>query len=148
MEIMIVIVIIGVLGLMALPRGRTLFIRASVRGARTTVINTFQQAKAVAVTQGRSATLNFENGTGQMYITAAPRRGPACGGCDRDTIGLVTRLTTQYGVALNATPAGTPATTYAFDSRGLGANTPLTIELRRDVERDTVLISGFGRVQK
>ncbi len=148
MELMVVIVIMAALGAMALPRGRALFIKSNVRGARTTVINTFQQAKAIAVTQGRSATLNLENGTGRMFVTATPRRGPACGGCDRDTIGLVTQLTTQYGVALNATPAGNPATTYAFDSRGLGANTPLTIELRRDVERDTVLISGFGRVQK
>jgi hypothetical protein len=60
-----------------------------------------------------------------------------------DTIGLVRELSTQYGVTVTPSQA-----TYAYDSRGLGPNTPVTVELRRDPERDTVWISGFGRVEK
>ena len=140
-EIMVVIVLMGALLALALPRGRTLFIRSSVRGARTTVFNTFQQAKVTAVSQARVATVEFAGG-GRMLITAAPRRVP-CAGCDRDTVGLVRELTTQYGVTVTPTQ-----NTYAYDSRGLGQNVDVTIELRRDPERDTVWIRGFGRVEK
>jgi prepilin-type N-terminal cleavage/methylation domain-containing protein len=139
-EMMVVVVLMGALVALALPKSRTLFIRSSVRGARTTVFNAFQQAKVVAVSQGRSTTVNFENG-GRMFLTASPRRLPGAG--NSDTIGLVRQLTTQYGVAV--TPS---QNTYTYDSRGLGLNTPVTVELRRDPERDTVWISGFGRVEK
>jgi prepilin-type N-terminal cleavage/methylation domain-containing protein len=143
-EMMIVMVLMAALGVIALPRSRALFIRSSVRGARTTVFNAIQQAKVTAVSQGRSAQVNFETATGRMFVSASPRRAPCPGGgCTMDTLGLVRQLTTQYGVTVNPTQ-----TTYAFDSRGLGPNTPVTIELRRDPERDTVWIRGFGRVEK
>jgi prepilin-type N-terminal cleavage/methylation domain-containing protein len=142
-ELMVVVVLMAALVALALPKSRTLFIRSSVRGARTTVFNAFQQAKVVAVSQARTATVNMP-GAGQVYITAAPRRNPCPGGgCTVDTIGLIRELTTQYGVTVTPSQA-----TYAYDSRGLGPNTPVTVELRRDPERDTVWISGFGRVDK
>lgn len=142
-ELMVVIVLMAALVALALPRSRTLFIRSSVRGARTTVFNAFQQAKVTAVSQARTATVNFSGG-GQMFIGAAPRRDPCPGGgCTMDTIGLVRQLATQYGVTVTPTQ-----NTYAYDSRGLGENTNVTVELRRDPERDTVWIRGFGRVEK
>jgi prepilin-type N-terminal cleavage/methylation domain-containing protein len=145
-EIMIVIALMGAILAMALPRSRTLFIRSSVRGARTTVFNAIQQAKVTAASQGRTAQVNFEAG-GRMFISASPRRAPCPGGgCTMDTIGLVRQLTTQYGVTVTPTQ-----NTYAFDSRGLGenmGNNPVIIELRRDPERDTVRIGGFGRVER
>jgi prepilin-type N-terminal cleavage/methylation domain-containing protein len=142
-ELMVVVVLMAAMVALALPKSRTLFLRSSVRGARTTVFNAFQQAKVTAVSQGRTATVNMP-GAGQLFISAAPRRNPCPGGgCTMDTIGLVRELTTQYGVTLTPSQA-----TYAYDSRGLGPNTPVTVELRRDPERDTVWVSGFGRVEK
>ena len=142
-ELMVVVVLMGALVALALPKSRTLFIRTNVRGARTTVFNAFQQAKVTAVSQGRTATVNLP-GAGRLFISAAPRRTPCPGGgCTVDTIGLVRELSTQYGVTVTPSQA-----TYAYDSRGLGPNTPVTVELRRDPERDTVWISGFGRVEK
>jgi prepilin-type N-terminal cleavage/methylation domain-containing protein len=144
-EIMIVVALMGAMMAIALPRGRAVFIRTNVRAARTTVFNAVQQAKVIAASQGRAAQVNFEAG-GRMFISASPRRAPCPGGgCTRDTIGLVRELGTQYGVAVTPTQ-----NTYAFDSRGLGANAspPITIEVRREVERDTVWIRGFGRVER
>jgi prepilin-type N-terminal cleavage/methylation domain-containing protein len=142
-ELMVVVVLRAAMVALALPRSRTLFIRSSVRGARTTVFNAFQQAKVTAVSQARTATVNMPGG-GRLFISATPRRN-ACpgGGCTMDTIGLVRELTTQYGVTVTPSQA-----TYSYDSRGLGPNTPVTVVLRRDPERDTVWISGFGRVEK
>jgi prepilin-type N-terminal cleavage/methylation domain-containing protein len=142
-EMMVVVVLMAAMVALALPRSRTLFLRSSVRGARTTVFNAFQQAKVTAVSQTRTATVNMPGG-GQLFISATPRRNPCPGGgCTMDTIGLVHELTTQYGVTVTPSQA-----TYAYDSRGLGPNTPVTVVLRRDPERDTVWISGFGRVEK
>jgi prepilin-type N-terminal cleavage/methylation domain-containing protein len=143
-EMMIVIVLMAALGVIALPRSRALLIRSNVRGARTTVFNAIQQAKVTAASQGRTAQVNFETATGRMFVSASPRRAPCPGNnCTMDTIGLVRQLNTQYGVTVNPSQ-----TTYTFDSRGLGPNTPVTIELRRDPERDTVWIRGFGRADK
>lgn len=143
-ELMVVIVLMAALIAFGLPKGRAIFVRANVRAARTTVFNAIQQAKVTAITQGRTAGVTFENGTGRMFVSASPRRAPCPGNnCTVDTIGLVRQLATQYGVTVNSTQ-----NVYAFDSRGLGANNDVTIEVRRDLERDTVWVRGFGRVEK
>ncbi|MGH7631220.1 MAG: pilus assembly FimT family protein [Gemmatimonadales bacterium] len=143
-EMMVAIALVGILILIAMPKGHQLFVKSSVRAARGAVFNTAQQARAVAISQSRRATVNLENGTGRVFVTASPRRGAACGGCTMDTVGAVTSLAAQHGVALNA-----DAASFTFDNRGLGTNPNLiTIEVRRENERDTVWVRGFGRVEK
>lgn len=143
-EMMVAIALIGILVLMVMPKGHQLFVKSSVRAGRGAVLNAAQQARAVAISQSRRATVNLENGTGRVFVTATPRRGPACGGCTMDTIGAVASLAAQHGLTLNS-----DAASITYDNRGLGTNPgTVTIEVRRENERDTVWVRGFGRVEK
>ncbi len=143
-ETLIALAVVAVLSAIGFPRMRALFVKGNVRSARSTVINTFQWAKARALAEGRSTRLNFDNSTGLMWVTAYPRRTTG-GGSTLDTVGQMVNLTQRYGVTVQASD------TFHFDLRGLGTNssgTAVTVVLTGSGYRDSVNVNGYGRITK
>lgn len=135
-EMLIVVVVIGGMMLLGLPRFRDAVRQSDVRGARTKVVTLYNQAKAVAMTTNQWTALRL-NGNSAMITTALPGGG-------LDTLGGVEDLYGMYGVTVSTTD-----TMLSIDPRGFGsgAGTAVsTIALSRGSFADTVLISGFGRV--
>lgn len=151
-ETLIALAIIAVLSGLGYPRLRSFMLKSNVRSARSTVINTVQQAKARASMEGRSVTVNLDNTTGKMWTTAAPRRTVGgAGTCSCDTVGAIANLTQQYGVTVRAanSPSSANPHTFGFDLRGLGTGgSTMTVLLVRDSYQDSVYVSSYGRVSK
>jgi hypothetical protein len=61
-----------------------------------------------------------------------------------DTVGQVETLTGQYGVTVSFTPSGQ----LTVDPRGFGSATVTTVWVTRGAFRDSMVVSGFGRVIK
>lgn len=144
-ETFVVIVVIGLISVMGWPRLRTLFEKSRVRSARSAVINAFQTTKARAVQENRRTTLNFDNSTGRIYVTASPRRTAGTATCGCDTVGQILNLTSLYNVTLNASAA-----TFQFDSRGMGTSPTADVQVRVSGAgyTDSVRIQGYGRISK
>jgi type II secretory pathway pseudopilin PulG len=128
---LIVIVVIGGLMLLALPRFRSVVQQSDVRGARTKVVTLYNQARANAMTTNRPTAVRF---TGNTAVITATLPG---GGLD--TLGGVQDLHNDYGVTVSS-----PAI-LAIDPRGFGRGGGV-IEVMRGSYADTVEIGGFGRV--
>lgn len=133
-ELMIVITIIGLMLAMAMPRIQDTLVRRNLQGSRAAVVNLYARARVTALQQRRTTTVNF-NGT-SAWITA-PR---AAGGLD--TVGAVTNLLTQYGVAVAATGNITITPTGLVN-----AGTPIQINVTKSGKSDSVMVSGYGRLQ-
>jgi prepilin-type N-terminal cleavage/methylation domain-containing protein len=150
-ETLIALAVVAILSGLGYPRLRTFMLKSNLRSARSTVINTVQAAKARALMEGRSVAVNFDNTTGRMWTTAAPRRTATCTGtCDRDTVGVIVNLAQQYGVVLAATRSdAAPQPSFSFDLRGLGnSGSSLVVLLTRGGYKDSVNVSSYGRVSK
>lgn len=150
-EMLMVLTVAAILSGLGYPRLRTFMLKSNVRSARSTVINTVQQAKARALMEGRSVTVNFDNTADKIWMTASPRR-LACptGTCDRDTVGVIVNLVQQYGVDLTAARSDNDDPAYfSFDLRGLGnSGSSVTVLLTRGGFQDSVYVSSYGRVSK
>lgn len=140
-EMLIVIVVIGMIALVALPRSQAAFRKAQLRSARNAVINLYQQARTRAINENRRMTLNLD-GT-SVWVTAQPRRTVGGAG-DRDTVGSIHNMTTQYGVALSG------GTVYTVDARGLGTvpGAPTKILFTKSGVSDSFTITGYGGINK
>jgi type II secretory pathway pseudopilin PulG len=129
---LIVIVVIGGLMLLALPRFRGAVQQNDVRGARTKVVTLYNQARANAMTTNRPTAVRF-NGNTALITATLPGGG-------LDTLLGVQDLHNDYGVTMTSSDS-----MLAIDPRGFGRGGG-TIEIVRGPYADTVEISGFGRV--
>ncbi len=140
-EMMIVVVLIGLVTLIGLPKVASGLAKANLRSSRTTMANMFAKARAVATQQNRRTSVAF-NGN-NVVVTAAPRKLAGVGTVD--TIGAVEKLDGLYGVTL-ATP---PVTSVPFDPRGFGTlGGSRTFVVTRSGYRDSIIVDGLGRVIK
>jgi type II secretory pathway pseudopilin PulG len=137
-EALIAIVVAGFLGMLSFPRLQRAMAQQSAWNARAVAIGLYGRARANALETGRLTTLSW-NGT-VATITATPRL--ATGPGTVDTIGGVQDFRTLYGVAVS----GTPASSLVIDPRGLGTSATTTVFFVRDGLRDSILVTGYGRV--
>jgi len=140
-ELLIVVVIIGIIVSVGLPRFRATQLQSDVRSARTAVIQAYLQARAAAVGSGRTTRLR-SNGT-SVWITGSPRLMPAAGST-MDTVGQITNLFQRYGVAGSASPG----TTVTIDPRGFNTSGTVQFRVTKSGRTDSVVVSGFGQVIK
>jgi prepilin-type N-terminal cleavage/methylation domain-containing protein len=144
-ELLVTLGVVAVLMAIGFPKVREALVKSQVRAARSSVMTLYNSARARAVRDGRSMTLHFN--TTSTWVTGQPRRVDASSQpCTCDTVGVVQNLATIYGVALNATPAS-----FRVDARGLGVQaftSGTQVIITRGSARDSILISGYGRVSK
>jgi type IV pilus assembly protein PilE len=138
-EMLIVVVVIGLMTLIALPRLNDAFAQNSLNSARAKVISLFSVARATAAGTSRTTVLHLAGS--RVYVTASPRLVPLAGSTI-DTITKAESIRTEYGVT--ASPA---ADSIVLDQSGLGRNA-LTIILSKSGRADTITISQYGRILK
>jgi prepilin-type N-terminal cleavage/methylation domain-containing protein len=139
-EMLLVVVILGIIVLLGFPRIRAGITSASVRGARTTLINLLAKARTAATQTNRIALLKIEGDN--AFVLMRPRLVPPG---DADTLGAVERLGDSYGVTVTAT-----IDSVRFDPRGLGSGfgTGTTFLISRNGITEAISIDGLGRVTK
>ncbi len=137
---LIVVGMIGLMGLFAWPKVAGVFDQTQVRSARLAVLNKFNQARINARQSSRHAYLIRSGDV--LWIERRPRVVPLVLST-RDTIGGYLNLEATYGVTATAS-----LDTVAVDPRGLTDNRTWRMMLVRGGARDSVVISGFGRVTR
>jgi prepilin-type N-terminal cleavage/methylation domain-containing protein len=138
-EALLTVVIAGLLAMLGFPTfARTLSSRAAWN-ARAVAIGMYAQARASATETGRATTLQWTGNT--AVITASPRLN---GGSGVDTIGSPRNFDLMFGVSVS----GSPGTVLSIDPRGLGTSASTTIFFVRNGTRDSILVTGYGRVVK
>lgn len=138
-EAVLTVVIAGLLGMLGFPTfARTLSVRAAWN-ARAVAIGMYAQARANATETGRATTLQWNGNT--AVITATPRLNGAAG---VDTIGTPRNFDALFGVSVS----GAPTAVLTIDPRGLGTSASTIVYFIRNGTRDSVLVTGYGRVVK
>lgn len=139
-EALVVMVVAGILGLLGFPTLASAMNRRMAWNARAVAIGMYSRARSNAMETGRSTTLTW---TGNVaVITAGPRLLPGVGTVD--TIGKPEDFGLQYGVVVT----GTPGAALSIDPRGLGTSASTTVFFSRNGVRDSVMVTGYGRVVK
>ena len=139
-EMLIVVVIIGLVGLISLPKLNRAFAQSNVLSAKARVSALYNTARTTAVSRNQTATLRF-NGN-QVMVYASPRRNAGAAACQCDTIVRPTDLSTSFGVTLSG---GYDSVRIA--SSGLGMDSAAVV-LTKYTAVDTLYISRYGRVLK
>jgi prepilin-type N-terminal cleavage/methylation domain-containing protein len=140
-EMLLVVIILGIATIIGLPQMGLGSSKASVRGARTSLINQLARTRIAATETNRISVLKIE--ANNAVILLRPRRLPGAG--NADTLGDVLRLGDAYGVSITGA-----VDSVRFDPRGLasGFGTGTTFLLTKNGVSDSVRIDGLGRVTK
>jgi prepilin-type N-terminal cleavage/methylation domain-containing protein len=139
-EMLIVVVIIGLVGIISLPKLNAAFAQTNVLSAKTRVAALYSAARARAVSRNQTAILRV-NGN-QVYVYARPRRNTPIGANTIDTVVRPVNLSTLFGVTL-----GGGVDSARIAPTGLGLDSAV-ITLSKYPSLDTLYISRYGRVQK
>ena len=133
-EMLIVVTLMGVMLAIAAPRVREAALTQNVRNARAAVANLYARARIYAVQQRVPVTLQF-GADSTAWITAPL-------GAGLDTIGAVAQLGREFGVQVTASG------NVSISPLGLvNAGTPITVSVTKSGHSDSVVISGYGRIQ-
>lgn len=140
-EMLIVIVLIGLVGAIAVPRLRDAFESTSVRGARVAAGTLAAKARAAAVARGCRSAIHFSGTDGTVWVTVC-KVDTAAG---IDTLGGVEHLASRFNVSL---APSRDSVTYA--PSGLSYDNEFTIlrlsSLPSGTVNDSVVINPVGKV--
>ncbi|HJR63484.1 MAG TPA: GspH/FimT family pseudopilin [Gemmatimonadaceae bacterium] len=132
-ELMMVVVILGVLSVIAMPKVSELSRSASLHSATRTVATTLTQARAAAIQNGRT-TRFIRNGSTILVVLDRP------GGVD--TVATPSDLYAQHGVALSG------ANVIQFNPRGFAEgsarNDPIVVA--NSAKSQSVCIKGLSKI--
>ncbi len=132
-ELVTVVAVIGLMMVIAAPRVADANVRRNVKGARAAVANLYARARIQAVQSRRPATLQFSDSL--AWVTVAT-------GAGFDTVGSVQNLRREFGVTIAASG------NVAVQPTGLvNAGTPIKITVTKAGKSDSVVISGYGKMQ-
>jgi Tfp pilus assembly protein FimT len=133
-----VVAIIGLTGLIALPKLNAAFDRSSVGSAKSRLTALYGSARTVATSANQTAGLRLIGNT--VFVYASPRHKAGVGTID--TIVQPANLSTAYGVTLSG---GVDSVRVA--STGLGLDSAFIV-VTKGYSADTLIINRFGRVLK
>ena len=135
-EMIWVIVLMGLLGLLGVPRIRDALQKQSVRSARVAGTALVVKARAAAVQRGCRATVHMRS-DGRMWVTSCRTVGAGL-----DTVGTVDDLYDRFGVTMTPT-----RDSVQYDPRGLSVgNQSATIRFVRLEKSDSFMINAVGKV--
>lgn len=135
-ELLWVIVLIGLMAALGIPRIRDAVQKQNVRGARVAAVAQVVKARNAAVQRGCRAVVHLRS-TGAIWVTACRTVGAGL-----DTLGGMDNLYDRYGVTLSAT-----RDSIQFDPRGLSlGNQSATIFFRNTLAADSITVNAVGRV--
>lgn len=134
MEILIVVVIMGILLLVLVPRVGPTTARREVTGATEAFASIFRQARASAVQQRQVVTLSFTAGVASLLVTR---------GGQLDTIGLPMNFPNDFGI----TPTVSSATLVVGTTGMVTAGAPFTFTATKRGESRSIMVTGAGRIE-
>lgn len=136
-EVLTVLIMIGVLSALALPKLGNTLAHQDVRGARNFITSAHARARASAATRGRRTTLVLKNGA-LAVMSAHPVTGAI------QTMGPPDTVTLRFGVTLSIDPA---RDSLVFNAKGNGTeSTATTIIITKRGFADTITIAPMGRI--
>lgn len=137
-EILIVMILIGVIAAIGIPRIRDAIQRTNVRSTRVALTTMVAKARAAAVQRGCVST--FHVGTdGNAWVSACRNSGPGV-----DTLGGVEQLGARFNVTLRP-----DRTDMQFDPRGLNlafVTNVVRFSSNSSSSQDSVIINPVGKV--
>jgi len=134
-EAMVVVVIIGVLTLIIVPRIEPLVASRAVASARAGFTTLYSRARVAAVQNRRPATLTVDGNMMSVVISLA--------GGGSQNIGGAIRFDSTYGVTATASPTSVTIQPTGLITTGL----PFQLVLVRSNAADTVRITDLGKLQ-
>jgi type II secretion system protein H len=142
-ELLIVIVIVGILTMVALPKVGTANRSNAVHSASRKTVAYLSQARSLAIQNGRAARFVVNGNKILVRIVGADGSTPT-------TVGQQD-LGKEFKVTITTVPAPSTATedSVIFDPRGLaqfGGPQYRRFQISRDGMTDTVCVYGFGKV--
>jgi len=138
-ELLVAITIIGIMTAVAMPRLKNGMARESVRNARRNVVSHLSKARNAAASRGCRAVFHLAAGTSpRVWVTTCPLTGAGV-----DTVGSVSNLFDQFGVAVSAAGDSIP---FAPNGVGLGASWML-VKFGKASSSDTLSISPLGQAR-
>ena len=139
-EVMIVMIIIGLIAALGIPRIRDAIEKQNVRSARAAYSTLVAKARAAAVERGcRSALFTTSGSNGRAWVTACRVTGAG-----RDTLGGIDPIAARYGITVTA---GKDSVT--FDPRGIAIERVRTvIHFQSGNIRDSVVVNSLGKVTR
>ncbi len=140
-EILIVMILMGIIAALGIPRVKDAIEKTNVRAARVTFSTYVTMARASAVQRGCTATLNMTSGaSGTVWVTACPRLRPGPGTID--TLGNIEQLSARYGITLSASGGSV-----RYSPRGMNQdNSTITVWFWNSTGKDSVVINQMGKV--
>lgn len=144
-EMVLVVVLIGIIATIGLPRLRNMIDKQNRRTMRTAIVNYVATTRNSAVARGCRSSLHFvSGGDSRMWVTSCEADTLATQGAGRDTlIGPVWTIP-EWGYKLTS---GRDSLTY--DSRGLRIDferTLIVLRTKGDVPKDSVVVNQVGKV--
>ncbi len=138
-EVLIVMVLIGIIAALGIPRIRDAIQKNNVRGARAALGTLVAKARGAAVQRGCRSAIHFTSGTaGTVWITACKVSNSAL----TDTLGSVEQLAVRYNLTLTA-----GADSVTFMPNGVSPDNTLTVlRVASSGITDSVMINQVGKV--
>jgi prepilin-type N-terminal cleavage/methylation domain-containing protein len=133
-ELLVTIVVFGLLASIAMPRMRAMALAEDLRAARGAVVSVYGRARVHAIETRKPATLWFN--ASSAWVTVPD------GGGGLDTVGTRLNLTSAYGVTMTYTGNVTILPTGLVN-----AGVPITVTVTKQGKSDSLVISGYGRIQ-
>lgn len=133
-EILTVMVIMGVVMMMTLPKMGHINDRNQMRSAKDGISARLAAARAAAIATGRQA---------YFYSAGDSIRVTASNGSTQVTKGTTINLKRQFGVSVNS-----PAFSIMFDGRGMTSGTSNVIRFSRSGIADSICISAIGLINR
>ena len=138
-EVLIVMVLIGIIAALGIPRIRDAIQKNNVHGARAALGTLVAKARGVAVQRGCKSAVHFTSGTaGTVWITACKVSNSAL----TDTVGTVEQLAARFSVTFTA-----GADSVTFMPNGVSPDNTLTVlRVASSGITDSVMINQVGKV--
>ena len=134
-EALIVVVILGILTLLVVPRFDPVLANRNVKSARQSFTGLYNRARMAAVQNRVTATVTITGNVASAAVTTT------WGGTQN--VGTAVLFEDDYGVTATASP-----TTVSIEPSGLvRTGLPFSLVLARSAVRDTVRITGYGRIE-
>src|SRR5881409_2521321 len=139
-EILIVMIIIGLIAALGIPRIRSALQSQNVRSARAAVGTMVAKARAAAVQRSCRATLQLRS-AGTAWVTACKTTAIGATGA-LDTLGGVENVAGRWNLTMSET-----RDSVRFDPRGLNVDYQTTVvRFVSGSIRDSVIINQLGKV--
>ena len=139
-EILIVMVLIGIIASLGIPRIRGAIYKQNVRSARVSTSTVLVKARAAAVQRGCAASVHFTSGTnGVIWITVC-KANTSVG---VDTLGGIERIASRYSVTFTAS---TDSIRYMPNGLALNNNAGTTLKFVSSPYSDSLVVNSVGKV--